>query len=67
MPERHVSPTPHDVMITWWRGRAVSRSSSPTSSTLEIHTTPIPPAPSVLVALSTDIISHVDVPLGIHQ
>nr|GEW50584.1 hypothetical protein [Tanacetum cinerariifolium] len=58
MPERHVSPTPHDVMITWWRGRAVSRSSSPTSSTLEIHTTPIPPAPSVLVALSTDIISH---------
>nr|GFA32422.1 hypothetical protein [Tanacetum cinerariifolium] len=48
MPERHVSPTPYDVMITWWRDSVASRSSSPTSFTLEIHTAPIPPAPSVL-------------------
>nr|GEY69763.1 hypothetical protein [Tanacetum cinerariifolium] len=39
-----------------------SRSSSPTTSILEIPAAPIPPAPSVVVATSTDIISHVDAP-----
>ncbi|GJY94564.1 hypothetical protein Tco_0510925 [Tanacetum coccineum] len=63
MPERHVSPTPHDAMLTRWRSRVASRSSSPTTSTLEIHTAPIPPAPSAVVALSTDIISP-DIPIG---
>nr|GEW73128.1 hypothetical protein [Tanacetum cinerariifolium] len=36
MPERHVSPKPHDAMLTRWRSRVASRSSSPTTSTLEI-------------------------------
>ncbi|GJT98814.1 putative reverse transcriptase domain-containing protein [Tanacetum coccineum] len=53
MPERHVSPTPHDVMLTRWRSRVASRSSSPTTSTLEIHTAPILPAPSAI-----------DIPIG---
>ncbi|GJW08075.1 hypothetical protein Tco_1570498, partial [Tanacetum coccineum] len=51
MPERHVSSTPHDDMLARWRSRVASRSSSLTTSTLEIPTAPIPPAPS------TDIIS----------
>ncbi|GJT07104.1 putative reverse transcriptase domain-containing protein [Tanacetum coccineum] len=62
MPERHVSPTPHDAMLTRWRSRVASRSSSPTTSTPEISTTPIPPAPSAVVAPSTDIIS-LDIPI----
>ncbi|GKB24340.1 hypothetical protein Tco_0863741, partial [Tanacetum coccineum] len=53
MPERHVSPTPHDVMLTRWRSRVASRSSSPTTSTSEIPTAPILPAPSA-----------VDIPIG---
>ncbi|GJR70655.1 putative reverse transcriptase domain-containing protein [Tanacetum coccineum] len=57
MPERHVSPTPHDAMLTRWRSKVASRSSSPTTSTPEIPTAPIPPAPYVVVAPSTDIIS----------
>ncbi|GKE31074.1 hypothetical protein Tco_1450396, partial [Tanacetum coccineum] len=61
MPERHVSPTPHDVILTRWRSRVASRSSSPTTSTPEISTAPIPPAPSAIVAPSTDIISHIDI------
>ncbi|GKG59542.1 hypothetical protein Tco_0605193, partial [Tanacetum coccineum] len=56
MPERHVSPTPHDAMPTRWRSRVASRSSSPTTSTPEIPTAPIPPAPSAVVTPSTDII-----------
>ncbi|GJU26978.1 hypothetical protein Tco_1165599 [Tanacetum coccineum] len=37
MPERHVSPTPYDAMLTRWRSRVASRSSSPpTTSTPEI-------------------------------
>nr|GEW32114.1 hypothetical protein [Tanacetum cinerariifolium] len=67
MPKRHVSPTPHDDMLTRWRSRVASRSSSPTTSTLEILTTPIPPAPSAIVAPSTNIISPVDAPPRIHQ
>nr|GEY13989.1 hypothetical protein [Tanacetum cinerariifolium] len=53
MPKRHVSPTPHDAMLTRWRIRVASRSSSPTNSTPEIPTAPIPPTPSV-----------VDIPIG---
>ncbi|GKD40047.1 hypothetical protein Tco_1260254, partial [Tanacetum coccineum] len=45
IPERHVSPTPHDVMLTRWRSRVASRSSSPTTSTPEIPTALILPAP----------------------
>ncbi|GJR11703.1 hypothetical protein Tco_0794355 [Tanacetum coccineum] len=66
IPERHVSPTPHDAMLSRWRSRVASRSSSPTTSTPEIPTAPIPPAPSAVVAPSTDIISPVDAPPGIH-
>ncbi|GJV84561.1 hypothetical protein Tco_1524459 [Tanacetum coccineum] len=67
MPERHVSPTPHDAMLTRWRSRVASRSSSPTTSTPKIPTAPIPPTPSDVVAPSTDIISPVDAPLGIRR
>nr|GEX79565.1 hypothetical protein [Tanacetum cinerariifolium] len=62
MLEMHVSPTPHDAMLTRWRIKVASRSSSPTTSIIEIPAAPIPPAPSVVVATSTDIISHVDAP-----
>ncbi|GJZ57067.1 hypothetical protein Tco_0612561 [Tanacetum coccineum] len=49
-------------MLTRWRSKVASRSSSPTTSTLEIPTAPILPAPSAVVAPYTDIISHVDAP-----
>ncbi|GJS81809.1 hypothetical protein Tco_0748350, partial [Tanacetum coccineum] len=45
-----------------WRSRVASRLSSPTTSTPEIIIAPIPPAPSVVVASSTNIISPVDAP-----
>ncbi|GKD25993.1 hypothetical protein Tco_1232207, partial [Tanacetum coccineum] len=61
MPDRHVSSTPHNVMLARWRSRVTSRSSSPTTSTSEILTAPIPPAPS------TDIISPIDAPPGIRR
>ncbi|GJQ98846.1 putative reverse transcriptase domain-containing protein [Tanacetum coccineum] len=54
MPERHVSSTPHDAMVARWRSRVASRpslpsrSSSPTTSTSEIPTGPIPPAPPTI-------------------
>ncbi|GJY27522.1 hypothetical protein Tco_0403289 [Tanacetum coccineum] len=67
MPERHVSPTPHDAMLTRWRSRVASRSSSPTNSIIEIHTAPILPAPYAVVAPFTDIISPVDAPPGIRR
>ncbi|GKE35028.1 hypothetical protein Tco_1454350 [Tanacetum coccineum] len=67
IPERHVSPTPHDSMLTRWRSRVVSRSSSPTTSTPEIPTAPILPAPSAVVAPSTNIISPVDAPSKIRR
>ncbi|GKB55204.1 hypothetical protein Tco_0905957 [Tanacetum coccineum] len=67
MTERHVSPTPHDAMLTRWRSRVASRSSSPTTSTPEIPTAPILPAPSAVVAPSTDIISLVDAPPEIRR
>ncbi|GKF85331.1 hypothetical protein Tco_0250229, partial [Tanacetum coccineum] len=67
IPERHVSPTPHDAMLTRWRSRVASRSSSPTTSTLEILIAPIPPVPYAVIAPSTDIISPVDAPPGIRR
>nr|GFC45001.1 hypothetical protein [Tanacetum cinerariifolium] len=39
--ERHVLPTPHDAMLTRWKSRVASRSSSPTTSTSETPTAPI--------------------------
>ncbi|GJY09812.1 hypothetical protein Tco_0377997 [Tanacetum coccineum] len=54
IPKRHVSPTPHDAMLTRWRSRVASRSSSPTTSTPEIPTAPILPAPSAIVAPSSE-------------
>nr|GEY13673.1 hypothetical protein [Tanacetum cinerariifolium] len=53
MPERPVSPTPHDAMLTRWRSRVASRSSSSTTFTPQISTAPIPPAPSTI-----------DIPIG---
>ncbi|GKB84477.1 hypothetical protein Tco_0956749 [Tanacetum coccineum] len=41
IPERHVSPTPHEAMLTRWRSRVALLSSSPTNSTPEIPTAPI--------------------------
>nr|GEY62583.1 reverse transcriptase domain-containing protein [Tanacetum cinerariifolium] len=52
--ERHVSPTPYDAMLTRWRSRVASRSSSPTTSTLDIPTALILPASSVVVAPSSE-------------
>ncbi|GKF84974.1 hypothetical protein Tco_0249872 [Tanacetum coccineum] len=43
IPERHVSPTSHDAMLTRWRIIVASQSSSPTTSTPEIHNAPILP------------------------
>ncbi|GKB70482.1 hypothetical protein Tco_0931894, partial [Tanacetum coccineum] len=57
IPERHVSPTSHDAMITIWRSRFTSRLSSPTTSTPEIPTTPILPTPSAIVALSSEALT----------
>nr|GEU29851.1 hypothetical protein [Tanacetum cinerariifolium] len=54
MPERHVLPTPHDAMLTRWRSRVASRSSSPTTSTPEIPVALILPAPFAIVAPSSE-------------
>nr|GEX12793.1 hypothetical protein [Tanacetum cinerariifolium] len=43
IPERHVSPTPHDSMPTRWRIKVALRSSSPTTSTSEIPIAPFYP------------------------
>nr|GEW49984.1 hypothetical protein [Tanacetum cinerariifolium] len=68
MPERHVSPIPHDVMLTRWRSRVVSRSSSPATFTPEILTAPILPAPSTVVAPSSEFpLAPVFAPLKIHR
>ncbi|GJR57486.1 putative reverse transcriptase domain-containing protein [Tanacetum coccineum] len=50
------------VSVFLWRSKVASRSSSPTTSTLEIPTAPTPPAPSAIVAPSIDIISPVNAP-----
>nr|GEU97099.1 putative reverse transcriptase domain-containing protein [Tanacetum cinerariifolium] len=60
IPKRHVLPTPHEVMLTRWRSRVALRSSSPTTSILEIPTAPILPAPFTIVAPS----SEEDIPIG---
>ncbi|GKE70454.1 hypothetical protein Tco_1528526, partial [Tanacetum coccineum] len=54
MPERHVSPIPHDAMLSKWRSRVTSRSSSPTTSTPKIPTAPILSAPSTVVVPSSE-------------
>ncbi|GJY41751.1 hypothetical protein Tco_0429021 [Tanacetum coccineum] len=54
IPKRYVSHTPHDAMLTRWRSRVTSQSSSPTTSILEIPTAPILPAPSSIVAPSSE-------------
>nr|GFD52091.1 hypothetical protein [Tanacetum cinerariifolium] len=54
IPERHVSPTPYDAMLTRWRSRVALRSSSPTTSILKIPTVPILPSPSAIVAPSSE-------------
>ncbi|GKC23637.1 hypothetical protein Tco_1025787 [Tanacetum coccineum] len=54
MPKRHVSPTHHDAMLT--------------TSTLEILTAPILPAPSAVVAPSSEFpLAPVVAPPGIHR
>nr|GEZ46675.1 reverse transcriptase domain-containing protein [Tanacetum cinerariifolium] len=53
MLERHESPTPHDAMLTRWRSRVASRSSSPTTSTPDIPTSPILPAPYTIIVDSS--------------
>ncbi|GJV57021.1 hypothetical protein Tco_1458026 [Tanacetum coccineum] len=68
IPERHVLPTSHDAMLTRWRSRVASRSSSPTTSIPEIPTAPILPAPSAIVAPSSEFpLAPVDAPPGIHR
>ncbi|GJT89662.1 hypothetical protein Tco_1078507 [Tanacetum coccineum] len=64
LPERHVSSAPHDAMVSRWRSRVASRPYSPSGSlspttTTEILTAPIQPAPPAIVAPSTDIISPI--------
>nr|GEV05381.1 putative reverse transcriptase domain-containing protein [Tanacetum cinerariifolium] len=54
IPDRHVSPTPHDAMLTRWRIKVSLRSSSPTTYIPEIPTAPILPAPSAIVAPSSE-------------
>ncbi|GKF22780.1 hypothetical protein Tco_0075102, partial [Tanacetum coccineum] len=57
IPERHVSPTPHEDMLTRWRSRVALRSSSPTTHIPEIHTAFILPAPSAIVAPSSEALT----------
>ncbi|GKE35285.1 hypothetical protein Tco_1454607 [Tanacetum coccineum] len=64
IPERHVSPTPHDAMLTRWRSRVASRSSSPTTYTSKIPTAPILPAPSAIVAPSSEFPLAPEIPIG---
>ncbi|GJS66146.1 hypothetical protein Tco_0680710 [Tanacetum coccineum] len=59
LPERHVSFSSHDAMVARWRSKVASRSSSPTTSTSEIPTAPIPRAPY------TEIIEPVVAPLEV--
>nr|GEZ96132.1 hypothetical protein [Tanacetum cinerariifolium] len=53
IPEGHVSPTPYEAMLTRWRSRVALRSSSPTTSILEILTASILPEPSAIFAPSS--------------
>nr|GEV54870.1 putative reverse transcriptase domain-containing protein [Tanacetum cinerariifolium] len=54
IPKRHISPTPHDAMLTRRRSRVALQSSSPTTSIPEIPNAPILPVPSAIVALSSE-------------
>nr|GFA43697.1 hypothetical protein [Tanacetum cinerariifolium] len=69
--ERHVSSAPHDAMVSRWRSRVASRPSSasgslsPTTSTSEIPTAPILPAPPTIVTPSIYIISPIFAPPGV--
>ncbi|GJW49466.1 hypothetical protein Tco_0090817 [Tanacetum coccineum] len=54
MPERHVSPIPHDAMLTRMGSKVASRSSSLLTSTQTIPTAPILPAPSAIVVPSSE-------------
>nr|GFB63168.1 hypothetical protein [Tanacetum cinerariifolium] len=56
IPERHVSPTPYDAMLTRWRSRVASRSLSPTSCTLEIPVAPILPTSFAVVKPSSEFL-----------
>ncbi|GKC80050.1 hypothetical protein Tco_1130824, partial [Tanacetum coccineum] len=68
MPERHVSPTLHDAMLTRWRSKVSPRSSSSTTSTLEIYTALILPAPSAVVVPSSEFpLAPVDAPPRIRR
>nr|GEX19335.1 hypothetical protein [Tanacetum cinerariifolium] len=68
IPKRHASPTPHDAMLNRWRSRVSLRSSSPTTSTPEIHTDPILPIPSTIVAPSSEfLLALVVAPPEIHH
>ncbi|GJR03272.1 hypothetical protein Tco_0526256 [Tanacetum coccineum] len=57
IPKRHVSPTPHDAMLTRSGSRVASRSSSPTTSIPEIPAAPILPAPSAIVVPSSEALT----------
>nr|GEZ49263.1 hypothetical protein [Tanacetum cinerariifolium] len=68
IPERHVSPIPHDAMLTRLRSRVALRSSSPNTYTLEILIAPILPVPSAIVAPSSEFpVALVVAPHGICQ
>nr|GEV59385.1 putative reverse transcriptase domain-containing protein [Tanacetum cinerariifolium] len=55
-------------MLTRWRSRVASRSSSPTTSTPEIPTAPILPAPFTIVTTSSEFpLAPVVTPPRIHQ
>nr|GFB13627.1 hypothetical protein [Tanacetum cinerariifolium] len=55
-------------MLTRWRSRVASRSSSPTTYTLKIHTAPILHAPSTIVAPSSEFpLALVVAPPGIYR
>nr|GEV21935.1 hypothetical protein [Tanacetum cinerariifolium] len=68
IPMRHISPTPHGDMLTVWRSRVASRSSSPTTSIPEIPTALILPAPSAIIAPSFEfLLAHVVAPPRIRR
>nr|GEX62653.1 hypothetical protein [Tanacetum cinerariifolium] len=54
IPERHVSPTPHDAMLTRWRSRVASRSLSPTTCTPKIPAAPVLPTSFAVVEPSSE-------------
>ncbi|GJY18085.1 hypothetical protein Tco_0389576, partial [Tanacetum coccineum] len=57
-----------EVMLTRWRSRVASRSSSPTTSILEIPTAPILPAQFAIVAPSSEFpLAHIFAPPKIRR